>query len=95
MLQAERDYVYALRDFVVQRQDLALQVMREYYNLLQAWRVLENTRLNVQQVKLVRQRSEALFKVSRATSIDVLRSQQEELGALNRLQTGGDPTPSR
>ena len=88
LIQAERDYVYALRDFVVQRQDLALRVMREYYGLLQARRVLENTRLNVQQVVFLRQRSEALFRVSRAPAIDVLRSQQEELSAVNRLQAG-------
>lgn len=88
LIQAERSYVYALRDFVLKRQDQALQVMSEYFSLLQAKRVQENNQLNVAQVTFLRQRSEALFKVSRAPAIDVLRSQQEELGAVNRLQSG-------
>lgn len=90
LIQAERDYVYALRDFVVQRQDQALQVMRQYFTVLQARRVQENNRLNVTQVQFLRQRSEALFKVSRAPAIDVLRSQQEELSAVNRWQAGAE-----
>lgn len=87
LIQAERDYVYAMRDFVLARQDFALGVMREYFSLLSAQRVLENTRKNVEQFTFLRQRSEALFKVSRAPAIDVLRSQQEELSAMNRLQS--------
>ena len=90
LIQAERSYVYSLRDFVLKRQDQALQVMREYYGLLQAKRVQENNKLNVAQVTFLRQRSEAMFKVSRAPAIDVLRSQQEELSAVNRLQSGAE-----
>lgn len=87
LIQAERDYVYAVRDFVLARQDQALQVMRDYFGLLRSQQVLRNTRKNVEQVRFLRQRSEALFKVSRAPAIDVLRSQQEELSAVNRLQS--------
>lgn len=86
LIQAERDHVYALRDFILARQDQALQVTRDYYGLLRSQQVLRNTRKNVEQVGFLRQRSEALFKVSRAPAIDVLRSQQEELSAVNRLQ---------
>ncbi|HMP89183.1 MAG TPA: TolC family protein [Kiritimatiellia bacterium] len=85
LLQAERDYVYALRRFSLERQDFGINILREYYRLLGNRKVLENTRTNYHQFVFLRQRSEALFQVNRAPAIDVLRSQQEELSAYNRL----------
>ena len=87
LIQAERDFTYALRSFTLERQDFAIETLREYYNLLGQRKVLENTRTNYQQFVFLRERSEALFKVNRAPAIDVLRSQQEELSAMNRLTT--------
>ncbi|HMO03313.1 MAG TPA: TolC family protein [Kiritimatiellia bacterium] len=87
LVQAERDYLYALRDFSLQRQQFAIDVVRDYYTLLGQRKTVENTRTNYQQFVFLRQRSEALFQVNRAPAIDVLRSQQEELTALNRLTT--------
>jgi outer membrane protein TolC len=87
LIQAERDYLYALRDFSLQRQQFAIDVVRDYYTLLGQRKTVENTRTNYQQFVFLRQRSEALFQVNRAPAIDVLRSQQEELSALNRLTT--------
>lgn len=85
LIQAERDYTYALRDFSLDRQEFAITIVREYYDLLGQRKVLENTRTNYQQFVFLRERSDALFQVNRAPAIDVLRSQQEELTALNRL----------
>lgn len=87
LIQAERNYTYALRSFTLERQEFAINTLREYYNLLGQRKVLENTRTNYHQFVFLRERSEALFKVNRAPAIDVLRSQQEELSALNRLTT--------
>jgi len=87
LIQAERDFVYALRQFTLDRQDFAIETLRQYYSLLGQRQVVENTETNYQQFVYLRQRSEALFKVNRAPSIDVMRSQQEELSALNRLTT--------
>lgn len=83
--QARRDFRYALRTFSLDRQDTAISTMRSYYNLVQQKSVVENTRQNLAQFEFLRKRSEALFKVDRAPAIDVLRSQQQELTALNRL----------
>lgn len=83
--QARRDFLYALRAFDLDRQDAAIAVMRQYYNLVQQRSVVANTRQNLRQFEFLRKRSEALFKVDRAPAIDVLRSQQQELTALNRL----------
>ncbi|MEI6167123.1 MAG: TolC family protein [bacterium] len=85
LIQANRNLVYSLRSFALDRQDFAIGVIQKYYGLVIQKAVLENTRMNVQQSTYLRQRSEALFKIRRAPSIDVLRSQQQELTARNTL----------
>lgn len=85
LTQARRGLVYALRSFALERQDFSIGIMENYYNLVIQKAVLENTRLNVQQATYLRKRSEALFKIRRAPSIDVLRAQQQELTARNGL----------
>lgn len=91
LIQSRRDLVYAIRAFALERQDFALGIMRAYFDLLLKKNVVENTRQNVQQSTFLRRRSEALFRIRRAPSIDVLRSQQQELSASNVLsQTESD-----
>jgi len=85
LVQAERDLLYSLRSFALERQDLAIGTVEDYYNLLIQQAVLANTRLNVEQSTLLRKRSEALFRVRRGTALDVMRSQQQELSAKNQL----------
>lgn len=84
-IQAEQDLLYALRSFVLERQDFAISVVRSYYNLLIQQQVLQNERANMEQAVFLRKRSEALFKIRRAPAVDVMRSQQQELSAQNRL----------
>jgi outer membrane protein TolC len=83
LIQSERDLVYALRAFALERQDFAIGIMKSYYSQLIQGAVLENTRQTVDQSVFLRRRSEALFRIRRAPSIDVLRSQQQELSASN------------
>lgn len=91
LTQARHGLVYALRSFALERQDFSIGIMENYYNLVIQKAVLENTRLNVEQATYLRKRSEALFKIRRAPSIDVLRAQQQELTARNGLlQTESD-----
>lgn len=84
-IQGERDLIYALRTFALARQDFVLTILDGYYRLLNQQKILANTRSNVEQSTFLRKRSEALFKVQMAASLDVLRSQQQELSALNQL----------
>ena len=86
LTQARRDLVYALRSFALQRQDFAIEIVREYYNLLTRKTVLANTRLNVEQSIFLRKRSEALFEVRMATALDVMRAQQQALSSRNQLE---------
>ncbi len=85
LIQSERDLVYSLRAFALERQDFAVGIMKSYYSLLIQNSVLANTRQNVDQSTFLRRRSEALFRIRRAPSIDVLRSMQQELSASNTL----------
>lgn len=85
LIQSERDLVYQLRVFALERQDFAIAVMKSYYGLLIQGAVVGNTRQNVEQSTFLRRRSEALFRIRRAPSIDVLRSLQQELSASNAL----------
>ncbi len=85
LTQAQRNLVYALRRFALQRQDIAMDALEGFYALLLQRSVLENTRQNVAQSTRLRERSEALFSVNRAPAIDVLRAQQQELSASNQL----------
>jgi outer membrane protein TolC len=85
LTQAQRNLLYALRSFALERQDSAIDLLQGFYALLLQRSVLENTRINVGQSSRLRERSEALFSVNRAPAIDVLRSQQQELSASNQL----------
>lgn len=85
LIQAERDMVYAIRAFAMERQSAAIGVVSDFYQLLAQMAGVENARLNAQQSTLLRQRTEALFRVRRAPAIDVMRAQQQELAASNRL----------
>jgi outer membrane protein TolC len=85
LTQSERDLLYALRDFSLQRQDFALEILGQYYQVINQKSVLDNTRLNLEQSTFLRKRSQSLFKVRMATAIDVLRSQQQELTTRNQL----------
>lgn len=85
LIQAERDTIYALRAFARERQAAALDVVSDFYQLLTQRASVENTRMNTQQSTLLRQRTEALFRVQRAPAIDVMRAQQQELAASNLM----------
>lgn len=85
LIQSERNLIYTLRSFAMDRQDFAIGILKSYYGLLIEDAVLANTRQNVDQSVFLRRRSEALFRIRRAPSIDVLRAQQQELSASNDL----------
>jgi outer membrane protein TolC len=82
---AERALADALRSFALERQDFAIGIVGTFHNLLIGRAVLENTRVNFQQAVYLRRRSEALFRIRRAASLDVLRSEQQELASSNAL----------
>jgi len=87
LTQAERDVVYALRDFELFRQDFSLEVLMKYYAILRQKQVVENSRHTLEQFTFLRKRSDALFEVGKVATIDRYRAKQEELTASNNLIT--------
>lgn len=87
LIQAERDYIYALRAFSLDRQDFAIGVVQDFFDLVQQKATVSNQTLSLDQFTYLRKRTEALFSVRRAPAIDVLRAQQQELSATNQLTT--------
>jgi len=87
LTQAERDVVYALRDFEIFRQDFTITVLRRYYAILRQKRVVENSRRTLDRFIFLRKRSDALFNVGKVSAIDKFRAAQEELTASNDLIT--------
>jgi|GEM_PF-2043632 len=84
-IQAHRSLLYELRNFETEREDTLIEVLDAYYDLINQESVLENVRRNLEQSRFLADRSEAVFKVQKATYLDVLRAQQQLLTAENQL----------
>lgn len=84
-IQAHRSLLYELRSFETEREDTLINVLDAYYDLINQESVLENVRRNLEQSRFLAERSEAVFKVQKATYLDVLRAQQQFLTAENQL----------
>jgi outer membrane protein TolC len=85
LIQAERNLVYALRDFELFREDFTIDVARRYYDLVNRKQSMENRRRNMESNEFARRQAEALFAVGRANELDVLRARRSELVAKNGL----------
>lgn len=85
LIQAERNLVYALRDFELFREDFTIDAARRYYDLVNQKQSIENQRRNMESNEFARRQAEALFAVGRANELDVLRARRSELVAKNAL----------
>lgn len=81
LTQAERDLLYAMRDFTRYRRDFSVQIASAYYNVLgdrdrvrNAWLNLESSRKNAERIR-------ALAEEGRVTQTDLGRIAQQELSA--------------
>jgi outer membrane protein TolC len=85
LTRAERNVVYAARDYERFRRTLAVQVAERYYRILQQADVLDNERTNFENLSLLRERNEALSKSGRLSDIQLNQAQQDELRAKSRV----------
>jgi outer membrane protein TolC len=97
LTQAERDVVYAMRDFERFRATFATGVVGEYWNVVRQVADLANVEANYVSLEKQRVRIEELFNAGRATIIDLGNSKQSEyradaqrIAAKNRLQAALD-----
>jgi outer membrane protein TolC len=85
LTQAERNLVYAVRDFELFRQDFAIGVARDYYDLVSRRKRLVNLEQNWRDSVFDRNKSEALRQVDRNQDEDVFLARRREIDAENAL----------
>ncbi|MGH7163786.1 MAG: TolC family protein [Planctomycetota bacterium] len=85
LTQAERDAVYAARDFELFRQRFAVTILQDYYGLVSQKKGLANRRANVLNQERAWKQAQALFLQRRGTQVDVFRAEQSFLRAQNGL----------
>ena len=85
LVQAERDLVYAIRDFELFRQDFSIDVARRFYDLVNQKQSIDNQKQNLDSNEFGRRQAEALEAVGRARELDVLRARRSELDARNSM----------
>ncbi len=85
LTQAERNLVYAIRDFELFREDFSIDVATRYYDLVQQKQSIENVRRNLEDFQFGERQAQALFDVGRTSELDVLRARRNRLDAENQL----------
>lgn len=85
LTQAERDVVYAMRDFESFRRDFTLRVVQDYYGVLNIADDLQNTVNNYESLKKDTERMQALVEAERQRAEDLDQSRQRELSAENSV----------
>ncbi|MCK5944112.1 MAG: TolC family protein [Planctomycetes bacterium] len=97
LTQAERNVIYAIRDFERFRSQFAIDLVADYWNVAQQMADLSNVEANYSSFKLSRLQIEELYNAGRRTIVDLGRAQQSEysadaqqVAAANRLQNSLD-----
>jgi outer membrane protein TolC len=81
LTQAERDLLYALRDFTQFRKDFSVRIATAYYTVLGSRDVARNSYLNLQSSRKNADRTRALAAEGRVAGTDLGRQEQQELTA--------------
>ncbi len=81
LTQAERDLLYALRDFTQYRKDFSVGIASAYYNVLGNRDAVRNSFLNLQSSHRNADRTRALAQEGRVAGTDLGRQEQQELTA--------------
>lgn len=81
LTRAERELVYALRDFELFRQRLSIDIVGAYYDLVSQRQTLNNQEENLLQARFDRKKAEALLQVDRNNDEQVFRARRREVQA--------------
>jgi outer membrane protein TolC len=82
--QAERDMVYAVRDFKRYQQGFVIDIASEYYSVLRALDQLNNERKNYESSMANREQTESYAKAGRIADFEAAQARQSELNAADR-----------
>jgi outer membrane protein TolC len=87
---AERQVVYAIRDFSRFREQFLVDVTRRYYDIQSQKTVLRNTEERYTAVEYQVRRARALFDIGKQDKIEVLRAENDQLRVQNDLVNSRD-----
>ncbi|MEN8255617.1 MAG: TolC family protein, partial [Verrucomicrobiota bacterium] len=82
--QAERDMVYAVRDFKRYQQDFVINIAAQYYATLRSLDQLDNERKNYESTIANREQTESYAKAGRIADFEAAQARQSELNAADR-----------
>ena len=85
LISSERELVYQVRDFEEFRRSFAVNVSRQYFNLLSRQQATRNRQLNYENLAVLTERTRALFAAGRISFLEVQRSEQALLQAESRV----------
>ncbi len=83
--QAERDMVYAVREFKRYQQEFVIDIASQYYETLQTRDQLINERRNYESAVASREQTESMAKAGRIKEFEAAQALQSELTAADRL----------
>ncbi len=81
LTQAERDVVYAVRNFSHYQKTFAIETVSEYFRILQKKDSVRNSYSNYQNLQASRARAEAMVEAQRLPKFQVDQARQEELSS--------------
>ncbi len=82
--QAERNMVYAVRDFKRYQQNFVIDITSQYYSTLRSFDQLANERKNYESSIANREQSESYAKAGRIAAFEAAQARQSELNAADR-----------
>ena len=85
LISSERQMVYQVRTFEDYRRGFAVDIASRYFRLLTQQQGVSNRKLNVQNTRMLTERSQALFAAGKSPYLDVQRALQNQLAAESDL----------
>lgn len=85
LTQAERGFVYDIRNFELFREDFSIQIAERFFGLVSQKKQLSNDERDYDEAVFDRKKSEALYSVDRLKEEDVFQTRRRELDTKNRV----------
>jgi len=85
IIQAERDVIYAARDFERFRREFFVSISTDYFDLLASAQSIRNEQQRLNDLLFQRDRTDALIKAGRRRSFELSSIEQDVLGSRNSL----------
>lgn len=85
IIQAERDVIYAARDFESFRRSYFVSIAQDYFRLLQTIAELQNRTLQLESLRLFVRQEEALYEAGRRSEFQVNNARNDLVSAMSSL----------